>query len=202
MKTVHSVIAGIALATAASTSSAALINFTGTIDYHNDVVHTYFTLDQDATNVRVWTDSYKDGQNFDPITALWKADGTRLQQNDDNDSINPDTQTSWDSGFSLANLAAGDYIFTVATYDNFALGNNLSDGFEFDGEAAIALADWDQPASRKGMGPNWSVWLDGVDSASNPSDPGVAVPEPSSFALIGLGMIGLGLARRRKQANA
>src|SRR5690554_5294669 len=140
MKSVQSIIAGIALATAASTSSAALINFTGTIDYHNDVVYTYFTLDQDATDVRVWTDSYMTGQNFDPITALWKADGALIDENDDEDTINPATQTHWDSGFSLASLAAGDYIFTVATYNNFALGTSLSDGFKFDGQAAVALA--------------------------------------------------------------
>lgn len=202
MTQLKSMIAGAALLAATSTANAALINFQGTIDYHNDVVLTYFTLDQDTTNVRVWTDSFMGGDNFDPITALWKGDGTLLFENDDDDSINPATQTTYDSGFSLASLVAGDYIFSVATYNNFALGDNISDGFAFDSEAPIALADWDQPANGRDMGPNWSVWLDGPDSASNPSDPSASVPEPSSIGLIALGMLGLGLSRRLKKTNA
>ncbi|MDX1456557.1 MAG: DVUA0089 family protein [Marinobacter sp.] len=193
--------AGAALA-ASTSANAALINFTGSIEYHNDVIYTYFTLEQDATNVRVWTDSFQDGTNFDPITALWNtADGSLLDENDDDDTINPTTQTVYDSGFALDFLAAGDYVFTVATYNNWALGDNLSDGFTFDSQDPIALADWNQPANGVNMGPNWSVWLDGVDSASNPDDP-VDVPEPGTAALIGLGLLGLGLRRSRRQQPA
>ncbi len=49
---------------------AASFSFDGNITYHNDIVKVNFTLDNDSTNVRVWTDSFQDGVNFDPITAL------------------------------------------------------------------------------------------------------------------------------------
>src|SRR5690606_24486924 len=108
-----------ALLTAAVPSQAALFNFTGHITNHNDVIQVAFTLNNDATNVRVWTDSFNSGTNFDPITALWTADGTRLAENDDNPYVGSG-QTHFDSGFILPILSAGSYIFTVATYNNFS----------------------------------------------------------------------------------
>lgn len=172
-------------------ANAALIHFTGNIDYHNDIIYTYFTLNSDATNVRVWTDSFESATNFDPITALWDAAGNLIDENDDNDSVNPSTQTYYDSGFIIPSLTAGDYIFTVATYANFAVGSTLSDGFNYDNDTPIALSDWCQPASHCDMGSFWSVWLDGVDSATNPDDNANTVPEPSTLALIALGLFGV-----------
>lgn len=179
---------------AAGSAHAALFNFTGNIQNHNDVVFINFTLNADATNVRVWTDSFMSATNFDPITALWRADGSLIAQDDDNASINPATQTWFDSGFSLASLTAGDYIFSVATFNNFASGSNLSDGFSFDGQTPIALADWTQPANHTGMGSYWSVWLDGVDSADGPD---TEVPVTAPLALLGFAFAGLFAARRR-----
>lgn len=187
---------GAAFILASTNIQAATFNFTGSINYHNDIVTTHFTVDNDTTGVRVWTDSFMDGINFDPITALWDSSGNLIMENDDDDTVNPGTQTMYDSGFTLDFLAQGTYTFTVATYDNWANGLTLAEGFLFDAEAPIALADWNQPANSINMGPNYSVWIDGVDSAVS------AVPEPSTYALMlgGLGFVGFMASRRRKQA--
>ncbi|AXT40071.1 PEP-CTERM sorting domain-containing protein [Alteromonas sp. BL110] len=171
---------------------AALIHFDGNIKFHNDIIQIDFTLNQDVNNIRVWTDSFQDGINFDPITALWSANGALIQEDDDNAHVNPSTQTDFDSGFELPFLAAGDYIFTVATYNNFAQGSVLSDGFLFDSQAPVELADWTQPANGINMGPYWSVWLDGVDAATNPNVP---VPAPSSLLLFALALVMLRLKK-------
>lgn len=184
-------------------ASAATFHFTGNLTYNTDVVQVPFYLAADATNVRVWTDSFQanttnpQGTNFDPITALWNAStGALIDQDDDNDTINPATQTYYDSGFSLATLAAGNYLFTIAAYANFAPGPNIADGFGYDGQTPILISDWSQPAnSNNARGTFWSVWLDGVTGATDPNQ----VPEPASLALVGLGLLGLALGRGRKQ---
>ena len=181
-----------AIAAMATQAQAALFHFTGNLTYHNDVARIDFNVAQDATNVRVWTDSFMSGQNFDPITALWKADGTKIEENDDDSSINPQTQTRWDSGFSLPTLAAGNYIFTLAAYNNFA-NATLANGFQLDDQSPTLMANWDQPANGRGKGGYWSVWLDGVDTASNQNN----VPEPASLALAGVALLGLVATRRR-----
>ncbi len=191
----------------AGSANATLFNFSGDITYHNDVVYTYFSIDSDATDVRLWTDSFQSGTNFDPITALWDASGNLIDEDDDNQYVNPETQTVYDSGFTLGTLSAGDYIITVATYANFANGSSLSDGFSYDDETPILLSEWSQPANSYDMGTYWSVWLDGVDSASNPDDPGgeeppiVMVSEPTSLGLFSLSLLGLGIYRKKKSTK-
>ena len=181
------------LSSAAAISSAGTFSFSGNIQYHNDVVYIPFTLDANSTNVKVWTNSYQNGINFDPITAVWKADGTLIEENDDNGSIGPG-QTVYDSGLVFANLAAGNYIFTVATYNNFANNDQLANGFIYDSQAPISLSTWCQPSSHCGMGTHWSVQLDNVSDAAPASE----VPEPGTIGLMlaGLGMAGF-LNRRR-----
>jgi hypothetical protein len=170
-----------------SLAGAATLDFGGTLHYNTDIAQFTFSLDSDATNVRVWTDSFQDGINFDPITALWTSSGTLIAENDDNATINPSTQTYWDSGFALSTLAAGDYIFTIATYDNFARGTTLADGFRFDGTTPVPIEQW-----WVGKPGYYHVWFDGVDSVVPPS-----VPEPSTFLLLGAGLFGIGLLRKR-----
>ena len=196
------------LSLVSSVSQAASFTFSGNIANHNDIVRVDFSLATDATNVRVWTDSFLatepiqtgPGTNFDPITALWNTDtGARIGENDDNSSIAPG-QTYFDSGFSLATLAAGNYFFTMATFANFANGDNISNGFAYDAQTPIAIADFDQPANAGNLrGTFWRINLDGVDSASGPANPNPsAIPLPGAVWLFGSALVGFaGFARKK-----
>lgn len=175
------------------TANAASFHFEGNIANHNDVITVNFTLANDATNVRLWTDSFLDGLNFDPITALWnKSTGELIDENDDDDTVGAG-QTIFDSGFILDELAAGDYFFTIATYNNFAVGSNIAEGFEFDGQAPIAIALWDQPHNGTGKGTYWSAQLEGVDSAGVNN-----VPVPAAVWMFASCVLGLIYQGRRK----
>lgn len=181
-------------------AQAADFNFTGNIATHKDVVTIDFSLATNATNVKVWTDSFMDAVNFDPITAVWVQNGSvwnLVGENDDDDTIAAG-QTYFDSGLTFAALDAGNYRFTIATYNNFANGATLSEGFQLDNEAPIPLAIWDQPANHVNMGTFYSVNLTGVDSAVNTTP----VPEPETYAMLlaGLGLVGAIARRRRAQA--
>lgn len=189
-----------------SVSHAATFTFSGNIANHNDIIRVDFSLASAASNVRVWTDSFLatgptqsgPGTNFDPITALWNADtGARIGQNDDNATIDPG-QTYYDSGFSLAALAAGNYFFTMATYANFANGSNISNGFVYDGQAPIAIADFNQPANAGNLRDTfWRINLDGVDTATGPVNPS-SVPVPSAALLFGSALLGFAGFGRKK----
>ena len=161
-------------------------SFSGNIANHNDVAQIAFTLANDVTNVSVWTDSFQNGANFDPITAVWSefgSDWTLVDENDDNPHIAPG-QSYYDSGLQFATLNAGNYLFTIARFDNFARGIILSEGFFRDSEEPIALADGTT---------SYSVHL---------SDSIPMVPEPETYAMLlaGLGILGF-MACRRKEST-
>lgn len=186
---------------AAASAGAADFNFSGNIATNNDVIEIAFSLAADATDVKVWTDSFQNATNFDPITAVWRqvgSDYTVVGQNDDNASIAPG-QTYYDSGLVFPSLTAGNYLFTIAAFSNFANGSLLSQGFGGNG-TTVPLANWCQPASHCNMGTYYDVHLSGIDQARNITP---SVPEPETYAMLmaGLSIVGA-IARRRKAQKA
>lgn len=183
----------IAFISSIGTASAALSHYEGNIANHNDVVTVSFTLANDASNVRLWTDSYKNGLNFDPLLTLWnQSTGAWIRENDDNSSV-ASGQALYDSGLILPNLVAGNYFFTITTspnYANYWPSHNITGGFAFDAETPIPLASWGQPDNGASMGTYWSINLESI----------TAIPVPAAIWLFGSAIVGFAGVSRRKTA--
>jgi hypothetical protein len=162
-------------------AQAETFHFTGNFTHHNNTITLPFSLDNDA-EVRVWTDSFLEGLNFDPLLTLWAADGGLIGWSDDEPYIEPTTQTYGDAGY-FAPLTAGDYFISLSLSGNFAAGLNLIDGFFFDADVPVSLAP---------TGQAWSLWLEGVDRAGN------EIPEPALLSLLCAGVLAGCMLRRRR----
>lgn len=193
----------IAFAAAALASVAALpaaaadFSFSGSLTDPNQALLFDFTVGANST-VTLRTYSYAGGTNaagqtfaaggFDPILALFDASGLLIDDNDDGTCAqvpaDPSTGNCYDTFLQL-DLAPGQYTVAVTQYPNFAVGPNLSDGFEND---ATGFG---------GRTPDFAFDVIGVDLATGP---GGAVPEPASWAMMigGFGLAGGALRRRRE----
>ena len=190
-------------------------DFSGTFTNDNDIVLLDFTVDT-ASTITIFSSSWGDGvadfgyvadSGFDPMLAIWDSSGNLVQQQDDGDNVGT-TQSNgvdythglWDTYFTQS-LTAGGYTASIAQYDNFANGVSLSSGFRRDGNPNFTFDEafgtqplfngvWDSTDARTG---DWEFHILNVDSASQ-------VPESATLALFGLGLAGLGFARRKKSA--
>jgi hypothetical protein len=200
------------VATLAVSGSAVAIptdfDFSGTFANDNDVVELGFTVNADS-NITIFSSSWISGDSglgFDPILAIWDSLGNLVQEQDDGGNTGSTMSNGvsynhgvWDTYFSTF-LAAGSYTASIAQFDNFRNGGNLSAGFMHDGNPDFTFDNgygtqamfngvWSPDDARSG---DWEFHILNVDQAVINN-----APEPSIIALLGLGLIGIGAARRK-----
>lgn len=171
------------------------LTFSGQATFHNDKVVIDFSVAAGST-VSLWTDSWQSGLNFDP--QLFVASGDAIVfQNDDNDVAGLPGPGYYDAGLQFTALTAGSYRLVLNAASNNALGTLLSQGFTYDSDTPIKLADWNQPSydmnANDQKGGFWRIHLDGVEQAA-------VVPEPAGWALMLPGLLGLSLLARRRSS--
>lgn len=184
MKCVLRMLVGLWAALAAQ-AGAVTFDASGSLVYHNDVSFVPFTLAQDAGDIKIWTDSFRNGLNFDPIIALWR-DGALLGENDDYPYFTAE-QTRYDSGLFFALLPAGSYEISITPFSNFTSGPRMEDGFAFSAQTPRALSENGQ----------WQLHL---TDAALPPLPAVPEPAPVAMLLAGAALV-FGAGVRQKAAH-
>lgn len=198
-----------ALCSAMSSASADNISYAGQFTYDNDVQLFNFTVAQQSlVGLRTW--SYAGGVNaagqtiarggFDPIVALFNSAGVLIDGEDDGgcNKVAADalSRGCYDINFKVQ-LAPGTYTASIQQYNNYSVSENLADGFYYqNAEYRNFRNGFVDELDFKRTGA-WAFDLLNVAAPAAPND----VPEPASLGLLGLGLAGMTVLRRRKKAS-
>ena len=174
-------------------AGAAALSLSGHATYQNDKIVIDFQVAAGST-VNLWTDSWQSGLNFDPQLFLTRGGVIEQADNDGGSLINA-SAGYYDAGLQFTAAADGLYRLVLDASSNDPLGATLADGFTYDAEAPIKLADWNQPGydvnKNDQKGGFWRVNFTGIEQANR-------VPEPASAALVMAGVLAMSLVRRRR----
>lgn len=200
---------------ATSQAFASNFSFTGTFAQDDDVQVFDFTADG-ASEVTLRSYSYAGGTQadgnvvpgggFDPILALFDSMGVLIAQQDDDPDDNgvcdgssdPNTGRCFDTFFTQL-LAAGDYRVAIAQYNNFANGPDFSDGFSRQGEGNFTAGLGCSNGSFCDTNANnrTNAWAFDILNAGQATQ--VSVPEPVSLLLMGSGLLGIVVLRKKRE---
>ncbi len=178
-------------------------SFTGNLPNDDSVLLFQFTIAAPG-NVTLVSYSYAGGTNassqvipaggFDPILSVFDASGAFIDDNDDGSSpdvgIDPVSGNDWDTYLELTALPAGTYTVALSQYNNFAIGPNLSNGFQGSGTSGFVDDDGFTRTSA------WAFDILNVaaanlaDTIQGGSSPGAtAIPTVSEWMLIMLALM-------------
>ncbi len=170
---VKKLLSSFALCAVAGAAQAGVVSGSGVLVNQDVDWYSFSTTSAGLVTIRA-TETVDDNSDFDPVLFLFRDDG--VLTTDDFIEYNDDSGGGPSGLESLINrnLAAGNFLVAVATH-----------------------GAWYNPLPIQGghhVGTDYNLVVRGDFVTGN------AVPEPSSWALVGLGLLGASLARKRKAA--